>query len=144
MPRVSLAQNDNALLGLWETEDHEAVVQFYKCEESFCGRFYWLKDDTAEKPSLDDHNPDPEKRKKPLCGLTFLGGFVPQEEEAHYAGGWIYSPRHGGTYSASLHLTEPHTLAVRGYMFFSFLGGGQTWTRVQASPACPLLPEINF
>ncbi|MFA6280458.1 MAG: DUF2147 domain-containing protein [Bdellovibrionales bacterium] len=138
IPSTSWAQGDAPLVGLWETEDHDAVVQFYACEDRYCGRFYWLKDDTAENPSLDDHNLDPDKRKKPLCGLTFLGGFSPQESD-NYTGGWIYSPRHGSTYSAALHLVDQNTLAVRGYMFFSFLGGGQTWTRTESISPCPLI-----
>ncbi|HBM90378.1 MAG TPA: DUF2147 domain-containing protein, partial [Rhodospirillaceae bacterium] len=79
------------VVGYWETEDHDAVIEFLPCEDSFCGRFVWLKEDSAENPSLDDLNTNVDKRGRPLCGLTFLGGFE-KEDEGVYKSGWIYSP----------------------------------------------------
>ena len=125
-----LAQ-DNPLLGFWQTEAKDGVVQFYKCDETYCGRFYWLQED-----SLDDNNPDPEKRKRPLCGLTFLGGFK-QTADSQFEDGWIYSPRHGANFSADLQIHNRDTLELRGYVFISLLGGSQTWTRVEHVEACP-------
>lgn len=130
---------DDPILGLWQTADKDAVVQFYACGEGeFCGRFYWLKDDSAEAPSLDDKNRDPALRKRPLCGLTFLGGFRKEGEE-RYGGGWLYSPRHGHSFSAALRLESNDRLALRGYVFLPFLGGGQTWTRIDRASPCQAL-----
>jgi len=130
---------DKGLIGLWETADKDAVVEFYPCEQTrFCGRFYWLQDDSAREPSLDDKNNNPSLRKRPLCGLTFLGGFT-NEGEGHYKGGWIYSPRHGSTFSANLHLIDKDTLELRGYVFIPLLGGNQTWTRIDHAKPCRLL-----
>ena len=139
------AQSHDPLLGLWQTEDRDAVIQLYKCEDSLCGRFYWLKDDSAETPSLDDNNPNPEKARKPLCGLTFLGGFTKQSvgDVHRYVSGWVYSPRHGSTYSAEIQPVDDKTLSLRGYMFFSFLGGSQTWQRIESAPQCPLFDQKN-
>ncbi len=125
--------------GLWWTEDKDAVVEIYPCKgQNFCGRFYWLKDDSAENPSLDDRNRDPILSKRPLCGLTFLGGFQ-SEGGGRYEGGWLYSPRHSAMFSASLRLIASDKLELRGFFILPFLGGGQTWQRAVSPPHCPLL-----
>ncbi len=130
-----------SVAGLWDTPDHEAVIEIYSCDENeFCGRFYWLKDDDAVNPSRDDKNPDSELRKRPLCGLTFLGGFS-DEGNGMYGSGWVYSPRHGSTYSASIRLVDAQTLEMTGYMFLPFLGKSQRWHRLESSPKCHLLEE---
>lgn len=139
-PSLTIA-NDNDLLGFWQTEDKDAVVEFYPCEDSLCGRFYWLEDDSLEHPSLDDRNPDPELKLRPLCGLNFMGGFKPNSD-GRYDGGWIYSPRHGTMFSANIALTGHDQLELRGFVFIPLLGGSQTWTRVEYSEACPLLVKI--
>ncbi len=135
------AQADSAA-GLWQTEDSDAVVEIYACENhEFCGRFYWLKDDRLENPSLDDRNKDPVLRKRPLCGLVFMGGFRQSEEKGRYEGGWLYSARHGAMFSASLRLLDRDSLELRGFFLLPFLGGGQTWKRLADAPACPLLEK---
>lgn len=132
----AFAQEKDPLLGLWITKDQDAIVEFYSCEKnSFCGRFYWLWNEDAKNPSLDDNNKDPALRKRPLCDLTFLGGFT-KEEGGLYENGWLYSPRHGSSFNANLHLTGPDTLELRGYVFLPFLGGSQTWHRVNSSQHC--------
>lgn len=136
------ASIDSALTGYWETKDKDGIIEIYACEQGhLCGRFYWLKDDSAAHPSRDDRNPDPEKRTRPLCGLTFMGGFT-DEGDGKAVGGWIYSIRHGATFSAELSLIDRNTLELRGYMFMSWLGGSVIWTRApDGSPACALLPS---
>lgn len=113
-----LAAQDNPLLGLWTTEDKQGVVEFYTCQDHYCGRFYWLKEDSAENPSVDDKNPDPALKKRPLCGMKFLGGFT-DTGNGVYEDGWIYSPRHGSMFSSRLTLGEDGTLELRGYVLFS-------------------------
>lgn len=139
LPAPAWAAQD-PLIGLWQTQDKDAVVQFYECGEGdFCGRFYWLQDDSEANPSRDDKNKDPDLRKRRLCGLTFLGDFR-KSSEGLYEGGWLYSARHGASFSAKLTLKDKDTLALRGFVFLPFLGGSQEWHRLSSSPACPGLP----
>ncbi len=128
------------LVGLWQTKDKDAVIEFYECEEKFCGRFYWLKDDPEDNPSRDDKNRDPALRSRPLCGLTFLGGFK-KTGEGFYGNGWLYSPRHGANFSAQLSLKNKDELELRGYAFLPLLGDTQTWRRLENAPACPALQK---
>ena len=134
--------HEQPLLGFWQTEDKDGVIEFYQCEDSFCGRFYWLEEDSLENPSLDDRNPDPEMKVRPLCGLTFLGGFK-SNGDGSYEGGWLYSPRHGGMFSANLALKGRDSLELRGFVFITLLGGSQMWTRIGAPAPCPLLVKSH-
>jgi len=142
LPLPVVASDINPLVGLWETEDQDGVVELYQCKDRFCGRFYWLKEDSAENPSRDDRNPDIEKRKRPLCGLMFMGGFS-EVGKGRYENGWIYSPHHGSMFSAELHFIDPNSLSLRGYVFLPFLGGSQVWRRLDASPKCPIIANKN-
>ncbi|MDD3182125.1 MAG: DUF2147 domain-containing protein [Alphaproteobacteria bacterium] len=133
---LSVSAQDHSVSGLWRTEDKEGIVEIYPCDEQeYCGRFYWLQDDSAENPSLDENNPNLEQKNRPLCGLTFMGGFSGDGNGA-YTGGWIYSIRHGATFSASLHLVDADTLELHGFVFIPWLGGSQRWTRVSSAQAC--------
>lgn len=135
---VSALAEDTAtkpISGYWQTQDNDGVVELYPCEQKICGRFHWLKEDSPEAPSLDDKNPDPEKRSRPLCQMQFMGGFDPQGD-GRYTRGWIYSPRHGSTYSARLTLKDPDTVELHGYVFVPLLGDSQIWRRTNGELAC--------
>lgn len=127
----------NSISGLWWTEDNEAIVEFYPCDSKFCGRFHWLKDNNPALPSRDDNNPDPDKRSRLLCGLTFIGDFK-ETKPGFYDHGWIYSPRHGHNFDATITLLDQDHLELHGYVLASVFGSSQTWSRASAgSPACP-------
>ena len=125
----------NPVIGLWYTQDRDGVIELYSCENQICGRFHWIKNSSDNQPSLDNKNPDKEKRNRPLCGLQFMGGFSPKEN-GKYEDGWIYSPRHGGVFSANMTLLDHDTLDLHGYMFLPILGESQTWHRAYHAPAC--------
>jgi uncharacterized protein (DUF2147 family) len=130
------AEPSSGIAGFWKTRDGDAIIEMYPCGDQFCGRFQWLKDDSPDNPSLDDNNPDPDKRKRPLCGLTFMGGFI-KTNEKDYEKGWIYSPRHGSMFSANLRILDPDTLEIHGYMLLPLLGESQIWRRAEAPvPSC--------
>jgi uncharacterized protein (DUF2147 family) len=122
-------------VGLWRTEDGEGVVQLYECGNNLCGRLYSFKPSTKPEGDRDSHNPDPALRGRPLCGLEFMGGFKAQTDGS-YDHGWIYSPRHGANFSASLKLIAPDQLALRGYLLIPALGETQNWSRVTEAQAC--------
>jgi uncharacterized protein (DUF2147 family) len=130
-PPVACALPSGGLAGFWKTQDEDGVIEFFPCEKGrFCGRFVWLREDSPENPSLDDKNPDEALRQRPLCGLTFMGGFQPEEQPAgRYDQGWIYSPHHGAMFSAYLTLDAPDKMVLHGYVLFPFLGEDQTWRR---------------
>lgn len=121
--------------GLWYTEGREGGVELYRCADKICGRFAWVDQKPGEDIARDDKNPDASKRKRPLCHMEFMTGFVP-DGQTHYNDGAIYSPRHGQIFNAEITQTGADTLDLHGYILTPILGESQTWTRAKSFPKC--------
>jgi uncharacterized protein (DUF2147 family) len=121
------------ILGQWLTESHRGVVEIFSCADKLCGKLVWLIQPIRRGgPALDDDNPKPELRQRPLCGLVMLGDFV-QTDAQHWEDGWIYDPDSGKTYHANMTLTGTNGLDVRGYVGIPLLGETQHWIRSDGS-----------
>ncbi|MBI1273349.1 MAG: DUF2147 domain-containing protein [Alphaproteobacteria bacterium] len=126
------------ITGMWLTEGGEGGVELYRCEEKLCGRFVWLGPDDPDPASdegRDNRNPDPTKRKRPLCGMQFMGGFE-FSSYGTFDNGWIYSPRHGNNFSARIVPVDHDHIKLRGYFLMPMLGQDQIWTRKNDMPRC--------
>jgi uncharacterized protein (DUF2147 family) len=124
------AQDADAILGEWLTEEGKAKVEIYSCEDSYCGKIVWLKEpknpDGTNK--RDANNPDENLRSRTIVGTNILTG-LRYEGEEEWEDGEIYDPESGKTYSCRLELKDQNTLEVRGFIGLSLLGRSQTWTR---------------
>jgi len=123
---------DDAIQGVWYTQDRDGGVELYPCDGKICGRLYWLKEDIG---SRDEHNPDPAKRRRPLCHMQFMGDFT-KNPDGRYTDGWIYDPDSGSTYNAQMKIVDRNTLELRGYILMPLLGASQTWKRAGDLPSC--------
>ncbi|MDO9060340.1 MAG: DUF2147 domain-containing protein, partial [Bradyrhizobium sp.] len=66
--------------GVWLTQAGDARVRVSKCGGGLCGVIVGLRDpiDPATgKPQVDDKNPNPTLRKRPMIGLPLFGGMQP-------------------------------------------------------------------
>ena len=122
------------IVGLWLTQDHDAVVEIYACDTSICGRFHWMADDNGRMPR-DENNHDAALRARPLCHMQFIGGFK-DDGDGNYVDGTIYNPQDGWNYNVDMTLIDHDTLNLQGYILVPLLGRSQTWTRVEAYPSC--------
>ena len=126
------AQDADAILGEWLTEEGKAKVEIYSCEDSYCGKIVSLKEpknpDGTNK--RDINNPDENLRSRTIVGTNILTG-LRYEGEGEWEDGEIYDPESGKTYSCRLELEDQNTLEVRGFIGLSLLGRSQTWTRTQ-------------
>ena len=133
----SLAQAGSAAsdpaYGLWLTANGKAIVEFAPCGGTTCGRMVWVANprDDAGKIKLDLENSDGAKRSRPICGIELLGG-LDRSAPGTWKDGWIYNPRDGSTYSASIEAVAADKLKVRGYLGIEALGSSQVWTRVSS------------
>lgn len=147
MAQAAAPAHDARLVGTWFTEDQEGAVEIYPCDAALCGKLVWFKPSTAAKAAQDERNPKPEQRGRSLCGLQFMGGFT-RQPEGGYSSGWIYSPRHGATFSASLSPGATRDeLVVRGYVVLALFGQSQTWRRAGAITPCQSVaqnPALNI
>ena len=122
------------LTGNWITAD-KSIVQVLACGGggALCVRIATIA--RPDVPRTDVSNPDASLRGRALCGLTIGTGFMPDGADKA-AGGKIYDPDSGKTYSAQMQ-EQGDTLKLRGYIGTPLLGRTETWHRAAATlPAC--------
>lgn len=132
------AANGDDILGFWNNEERDGIIEIFKCGEKYCGRVVWAKEPAypsndglgrAGQPRMDDDNPDPELRTRPIIGLQVVNDFI-FDGETGWKGGTVYDPKSGKTYSGKMALASPNELHLRGYVLFTLFGRTTTWTRV--------------
>jgi uncharacterized protein (DUF2147 family) len=107
-------------IGNWRVKDGTALIRIAPCGGSFCGTISW-----TSSPGLDEHNPDPSKRDRPIVGTQIL--LRMQAAGADRWDGKIYNPENGKTYTGHITLVDPNTLRVQGCLLL--FCGGEDWTR---------------
>ena len=123
------AQSAGEPTGTWLTQAGDARVKVSKCGDGICGVIVSLKDpiDPATgKPQVDDKNPNPALKRRPMIGLPLFTGM--QASGPNKWSGQIYNADDGSSYASSVSATGPDTLRVEGCV--GALCGGETWTRV--------------
>lgn len=133
MSLASAVRAETGPLGDWLTAGASAIVRVAPCGDKLCGRIVWLWEPRRAdgQPMRDDRNTDPALRARPLIGLEMLAGFRPGAA-GEWAGGRIYNPEDGSTYSATLTVRDTSTLDVRGCVLF--ICRSQIWRRPSALP----------
>ena len=115
--------------GVWLTQAGDARVKISKCGGGICGVIVGLKepiDQATGKPQVDDKNPNPALKRRPMIGLPLFSGMSPSGPNKW--SGQIYNADDGGTYASSVSVTGADTLKVEGCV--GALCGGENWTRV--------------
>jgi len=116
--------------GDWLVEDKSAIIRIDSCGSALCGTVVWTK----KQGGVDENNPDPAKRGRPILGLQLLLGMKPASD-----GRWdgdIYNPENGKTYTSRMWLKTDDTIRVEGCVL-GFLCGGQDWTRTTMPASAP-------
>ena len=123
------AQGGGEATGVWQTQAGDARVRVSKCGGGLCGVIVGLRDpiDPATgKPQVDDKNPNPALKKRPMIGLPLFSGMHPSGPNRW--SGQIYNADDGSTYVSHVSVAGPDTLKVEGCM--GALCGGENWTRI--------------
>ena len=123
------AQGATDPTGVWQTQAGDARVKVSKCGGGICGVIVGLKepvDPATGRPQVDDKNPNPALKKRPMIGLPLFSGMQPTGPGKW--SGQIYNADDGGTYASSVSVMGTDTLKVEGCV--GALCGGETWTRV--------------
>lgn len=122
------AQSGGDASGVWLTQAGDAKVRVSKCGGGICGVVIWLKtpiDPATGKTQIDDKNPNPSLRKRPIVGLPLFSGMQPSGPNKW--SGQIYNADDGGTYASNISVAGPDSLRVEGCV--GALCGGETWSR---------------
>ena len=127
-----IAQNPDAVLGMWQSEHGNARVQISKSGGNYNGRIVWLKEENTEsgKPKTDQNNPTESLRSQPILGMEALSDFN-FKGDGVWDGGTVYDPRSGKKYSCKLSLGGNGKLEIRAFMGISLIGKTQYWSRVK-------------
>lgn len=127
-----LAQNADDITGNWFNGEKITQIQIYKTTAgNYAGKIVWLKEPNEDgKPKTDHKNPDKSKRSRGLMNLVIMTG-LDYKSKNNYAGGKIYDPQSGNTYSCKAELADKNTLKLRGYLGVSLIGRTDTWTRAK-------------
>jgi uncharacterized protein (DUF2147 family) len=123
------AQGAGEPTGVWLTQAGDARVRVSKCGGGICGVIVGLKepiDPATGKPQLDDKNPNPALRRRPMIGLPLFNGMQPTAPGKW--SGQIYNADDGSSYTSHVSLTGPDTIRVEGCV--GALCGGEIWNRV--------------
>jgi uncharacterized protein (DUF2147 family) len=122
------AQAGGEVSGIWLTQAGDAKVRVSKCGGGICGVIVWLKapiDPATGNAQIDDKNPNPSLRKRPIIGLPLFSGMQPSGPNKW--SGQIYNADDGGTYASNVSVAGPDQLRVEGCV--GALCGGETWSR---------------
>lgn len=129
IPFTLQAQQADAIVGKWYTQDEDAQVEIFKEGDVYHGKMVWLKEPTENgKPKVDENNTDKAKRDRPILGMRLLSDFVHDGDT--WEDGTIYDPRNGKSYSSIIKLVDKDTMEVRGYVGIAAFGKTVEWTRV--------------
>ena len=124
------AQAGTEATGIWLTQAGDAKVRVSKCGGGICGVIVWLRepiDPATGKPQVDDKNPNPALKRRPMIGLPLFSGMQPTGPNKW--SGQIYNADDGGNYASHISVSGPGTLKVEGCV--GALCGGETWTQTK-------------
>ncbi len=127
---ASLADETPPIEGTWLSGDGDGWIQITRTGNGLSGVIKGSPNADEDRPDLDEKNPDPALRSRPLTGLELFSGFT-YDGGSRWTGGTIYDPNSGKTYRCIITFVDRTTLKVRGYVGVPMLGRTETWTRVQ-------------
>ena len=122
------AQSGGDPTGIWLTQAGDARVKVSKCGGGLCGVIVSIRDkiDPATgKPAVDDKNPNPALKNRPMVGLPLFSNMQPAGPNKW--SGRIYNADDGSTYASNVSVAGPDSLRVEGCV--GAFCGGETWTR---------------
>jgi uncharacterized protein (DUF2147 family) len=114
--------------GLWATPTNGGQVEISHCGNSLCGKLVTSKHIAADPAVKDAKNRDVGLRDRPLKGLQMLYDFTGGPTK--WAGGKVYNPDDGGTYSGTIEMTTADSLKLKGCIVAPFCKT-QVWNRVR-------------
>lgn len=124
------AQAGTEATGIWLTQAGDARVRVSKCGGGICGVIVWLKEPinpATGKPQVDDKNPNPALKKRPMIGLPLFSGLQPTGPSKW--SGQIYNADDGSSYASHISVSGPDSLKVEGCV--GPLCGGENWRRIK-------------
>ncbi|HEX2653956.1 MAG TPA: DUF2147 domain-containing protein [Xanthobacteraceae bacterium] len=137
--------------GDWRVNDGTALIRVAPCfdlkvdlpaesradpKDVLCGIIAWTKGGEGAQNAVDENNPDPAKRARPIMGLPILTEMKYDVQKSRWDGE-VYNAKDGKIYTSHLILKSDDIMRIEGCVFGGLICGGEDWTRVQ-------LPDPTF
>lgn len=103
------------ITGQWLTKEGKAIVTVAPCGAGVCGRITKVLKPNPEGHGVDERNPNPALRNRPIVGLPILSNFVDGGRDWR---GRIYDPEAGKEYRSILKKLPDGNLQVQGCIAF--------------------------
>lgn len=132
---VAMAQDAEAIVGVWEPGNGKARVKIDNIDGKFYGRIVWLmepNDPKTGKPKTDANNSDASMKNVPLRGYRMLKDFQ-YKGKGIWEEGTIYDPESGNTYTSVITMKDENTLDIRGYVGVKTFGRSDTWRKLKVN-----------
>ena len=142
MLTVCVTAQDQAILGLWTTDQGKGRVDVTKCaapNQGLCGTIVWISEpnDKQGKPHTDQNNKNASLRNRPIVGLQIFDGW--REAGAGKWKGSVYDPEDGTSYDVDITLAGDKLTLKGCVLLLCELGhlGSLPRPLMQNRPACP-------
>lgn len=134
---TTLAEDLNSPIGTWKTVDDKtgrvkSLVKIYEANGKLSGQVIEVYPEPGKDPDPVCDKCTGSLHNHKIKGLVIMWGF--EKDGDQWTGGRIFDPQKPGNnedpYKAKLTLSNGgHSLIVRGYLGFSWIGRSQTWQR---------------
>jgi uncharacterized protein (DUF2147 family) len=131
---LAYTPTQDALVGNWISEQNDLIVYCYKTKSgNYEAKVIWFKKYPIAKP-------DPNLHKIENAWLQKIVVKNMKYNNTSWTGGTVLDIKKNNTYSATIKLTDPNTLELRGYILIPALGKTAIFKRYQSS----VLPPFNW
>ncbi|WP_066650005.1 MULTISPECIES: DUF2147 domain-containing protein [Sphingomonas] len=110
------------ITGQWLTKEGKAIVAIAPCGKGVCGHIAKVLKPNPGGRGVDERNPNPALRNRPIVGLPILTNFTDAGRDWR---GRIYDPEGGKEYRSILKRLPDGSLQVQGCI--AFFCQTQTW-----------------
>lgn len=107
-----LTSEANDITGKWNLPNHNATVEIFTENGKYFARIISVDHDESELGLYDRHNPDEDKRDRPVEGLLIITDM--ERDGNRWTGGDIYDPQTGRTYNCRITRESNNEITVRG------------------------------
>ena len=131
---VQAQTNPNAILGKWESEEKNLIVEVYKQNDAFKAKVVWYHDANDTVPveqRLDLNNPNKALRNRKIVGTDILSELIYNPKQDKWVNGRIYDASSGRTWDATVWLTDAQNLNVRGFYIIRLFGKTMNFFRTK-------------
>jgi uncharacterized protein (DUF2147 family) len=120
---VNLNFKSDDIIGYWQDESKELIVQCYKYSDKYYAKIKWFYNDPKSKQKFsEDGLPKSEWMNHVVMKNFHFNG-------SYWDNGKIYQIKYGDEYDAKIEMINKNEIVVRGFVLVSIFGQDVTFNR---------------